>query len=410
VLVSIVTRSWFVSVGGLVAVGVLLSTPLQAEEDSAAGVFSGGDWSANARYRIESVDQDGPLRSALASTLRTSVGFETNPKFAVGALVEIEDVHAIGAEKFNSTTNGRTTYSIVSDPDNTEVNQAYLSLRRSGFRARLGRQAIVLDNARFIGDAGFRQNQQTFDALTLQATTPGGSRFTYDYLWRVNRPLGEDHPLGEFDLRTHLLNYSLGRLNGDRLTAYAYLLEIDESPLRASSTQTFGVSYDGSIDIATRKFLFRIEYANQSDYADNPGQPDTWYGNVEAGLRFARQWTLTAGVEMLSGDGAYAFQTPLATLHKFNGNADIFATATPADGLEDRYARVYLPLAGTRLTLTWHDFRSDHSARNYGGELDAQLEWRLTKRWLLGVKFADYGAQSFSSDTRKAWAWVQGEF
>lgn len=406
---SNVTRG-LIACTALLAAGAQFCTTARAADSASNGLISGGDVTAGARYRLESVDQDGPLRSALASTLRTTVAFETNPDFAAGAFLEAEDVHAVGAEKFNSTTNGRTSYSTVPDPNGTELNQGYLSWRRSGFRARLGRQAFVLDNARFLGDAGFRQNQQTFDALTLEATTPGGSRFTYGYLWRARRFLGEDHPLGEPVMRTHVLNYSLGRLNGDRLSAYAYLLDFDAAALRGSSTQTFGVSYDGGVDIATRRFLYRAEYASQSEYADNPGQADTWYANAEAGFRFAAQWTLTAGIELLSGDGTAAFQTPLGTLHKFDGFADLFATATPADGLEDRYARVYVPLGGTRLTLTWHQFLAEHDSRDYGRELDVELGRRLTKHWLVGLKFADYDAESFSTDTRKAWAWVQGEF
>jgi hypothetical protein len=49
---------------------------------------------------------------------------------------------------------------------------------------------VVLDDQRFFGDVGFRQNQQTVDALTLQASTPGGSRFIYAFLDQVN---DEDH-------------------------------------------------------------------------------------------------------------------------------------------------------------------------------------------------------------------------
>jgi hypothetical protein len=187
-------------------------------------------------------------------------------------------------------------------------------------------------------------------------------------------------------------------------------VEVDEPALRASATQTAGVSYDGGVDVAARRFLYRAEFARQSDYANNPGQADTWYGNLEAGIRFASQWSLTAGLEILGGDGASAFQTPLGTLHKFNGFADLFANATPADGLEDRYARVHVPLGGTRLTLAWHDFQSENGDRNYGQELDVELGWRLTKHWLIGAKFADYDARTLGVDNVKAWAWVQGEF
>lgn len=395
----------------IVAASLATFTPalLHAEEGASESFFDGGRWIAEARYRFETVDIDNSLQTANASTLRTQAGFETNPDLAVSALVEMEDVRAIGEERFDSTSNGRNQYEIVPDPEGTELNQAYLTLRGGGVRARAGRQSIALDNERFIGNVDFRQNEQTYDALMLQATT-GGSRFTYGYLDRVNRFLGEDHPLGRLDLRMHLLNYSWGRLNGDRLTAYGYLLEFDEPALRAAATQTYGVSYDGSIDLATRKLLYRAEYANQSDYADNPTQIDAWYANLELGLRFANQWVVTAGVELLSGDGTAAFQTPLATLHKFNGFADVFAAATPADGVQDSYLRIYAPIVGTRLTVTLHDFRSDTANVDYGSEIDVELNWRLGSRWLIGAKYADYSAEEFAADTRKGWLWLQAEF
>jgi hypothetical protein len=368
-----------------------------------------GGWFVHGRFRVETVDQQGPLQSATASTLRTSAGYETNPANTLGFMVEVEDVHAIGAAKFNSTTNGRTEYAVVPDPDGTELNQAYLNLQRSGFRARGGRQAFVLDGQRFFGDVAFRQNQQTFDALTLKATTPGGSRFIYGYLWRANRFLGEDNPAGELHMRTHVLNYSLGRLNGDRLTAYGYLIETDDAPFRASSTQTYGASYDGGADISTSRLLYRAEVAKQYDYADNPGAVDVWYANVEVGWRFANQWVVTLGDEVLSGDGRFAFQTPLGTLHKFNGTADVFAISTPVNGIDDRYVRVYLPLGGMRFTLTAHDFQSERGSQDYGTELDAEVSWRLDTRWLIGAKYADYQAGGFATDTRKAWVWVQAD-
>jgi hypothetical protein len=397
-------------------IAMALSLPLSTycalawSADPDEGWLRGGGFILDGRYRVENVEQDGPLRTATASTLRTQVGYETNTALPLSALVEIEDVHAIGADKFNSTTNGHTGYGVVPDPDGTELNQAYLTWQRSGIRARAGRQAIVVDNARFIGDVDFRQNQQTYDSLMLQATMPNGSRLIYGYLWRVRRFLGDDHTLGDVDLRTHVVNVSHGFLNGDRVTAYAYLLEFDDPAMLASSNKTFGASYDGGIDVGTQRFFYRGEYADQSDYADNPNASDAWYANVELGWRFPNQWVLAAGAERLSGDGTYAFQTPLATLHKFNGHADIFATATPPTGLDDYYVRASVPILAARFTVSWHDFRANEGDANYGDELDAEINWRLDTHWMIGLKYADYQAEQFAVDTRKGWLWVEASF
>ncbi len=381
-----------------------------AQGDSGLSLLADGKWSLDARYRIETNDQDNTLESATASTLRTRVGFETDPEAVFGAMLQVEDVRALGGETYNSTTNGHTHFSAVPDPEATEINQAYIAMRRTGLRAQLGRQSFVLDDQRFFGDVGFRQNQQTVDALTLQATTPGGSRFIYAFLDQVNRFFGRDHTFGTLDLSTHALNYSLGRLNGDRLTAYGYLLEFDEAAFRASSTNTWGASYDGGIDVGPRKLLYSVEYARQSDYADNPRDVTAWYANAELGLRFVNQWVASAGTERLSGNGTYSFQTPLATLHKFNGFADVFAESTPVDGLDDRYVRLYMPVAGVRFTIAWHEFRSDNASRRYGNELDAEINWRVTPNWLVGAKYADYRADELAVDTRKAWLWVEAQF
>jgi Alginate export len=389
------------------ALGLLATGVAGAQGSDSDGALSGGDWRGQMRYRLEHVDIDGPLRTATASTLRTRLGFETNTALPFGALVEVEDVHALGAEKFNSTTNGRSDYAVVADPDSTELNQAYLTARGRGMRANVGRQALSFDGERFIGSVDFRQNQQTYDSVFAQGSLSNGSQLTYAYLWQVNRFFGDDHPLGKLDMRTHAVNFAFPRLNGDRFVAYTYLLEFDE--LAAASTKTFGASYDGGLAVGARRFLYRAEYAYQSEYADNRNSANVWYANAEVGMRFVRQWVVTAGAEIISSEGAVAFQTPLATLHKFNGFADIFAGATPAGGLQDRYLRLYLPVLGSRFTVTAHDFRDDDGDRKYGHELDAELNWRIDSHWLIGLKYADYRADTFAADTRKVWLWVQAD-
>ena len=402
------TRWKYAELGGIV-MGLLAASAAAAQDSNSNDVLRGGDWWAQLRYRFENVDVEGPLRETSASTLRTRFGFETNPRLPLSLFVEGEDVHALGDDGFNSTTNGRTDYAVVADPDGTEVNQAYLTVRGSGWRMNAGRQVVSFDGERFIGSVDFRQNQQTYDAFFAQGSLANGVQMSYAYVWQVNRFLGDDHPLGQLELKTHAVNVALPRLNGDRAVAYAYLLEFDEDALRATSTQTYGASYDGAFDIGARKPLYRAEYAYQQDYADNSTSLGVWYANAEIGLRFLAQWVATAGVEVLSGDGGSTFQTPLATLHKFNGFADVF-TITPLGGLQDRYVRLYVPVFGTRVTVTAHDYYDDGGERNYGDEIDAELNWRIDSHWQIGLKYADYRADEFATDTRKGWFWVQADF
>lgn len=122
---------------------------------------------------------------------------------------------------------------------------------------------------------------------------------------------------------------------------------------------------------------------------------------------------VTAGYELLgSAAGVRSFQTPLATLHKFNGWADLFLV-TPASGLQDIYggASLKLPkfkaLPGLNLAASYHRFESDFGGLHYGDEFDASLGFKLGRMNLL-AKYADYQADRFSVNTSKFW--LQLEF
>src|SRR3546814_3293516 len=71
------------------------------------------------------------------------------------------------------------------------------------------------------------------------------------------------------------------------------------------------------------------------------------------------------------GNGVVAFQTPLATLHAFNGWADRFLS-TPGNGLEDIYVGVGGKHGQWNWQALWHDFSADRGGADYGTELDAQ--------------------------------------
>src|SRR5690606_25474218 len=109
-------------------------------------------------------------------------------------------------------------------------------------------------------------------------------------------------------------------------------------------------------------------HARQSDYGGNPVAYAAEYWHARLGLGIAGL-TLTAGYEELGSDGGVAaFQTPLATLHAFNGWADLFLT-TPASGLRDYYAGIGKAFApGIRAEVTYHEFASDFAGLDYGSE------------------------------------------
>jgi hypothetical protein len=370
---------------------------------------------ANIRYRLELVDQDGIARNATASTLRVRAGLKTGEWNGLSAVVEGEAIVAVGKERFNDTINGRTQFPVVADPEDILLNQAYVRWSPdSRIEATAGRQAVNLDNQRWIGSVGWRQNDQTLDAVRLSARPVAGVSVDYFHAWRVNRIFGTDSPQGIWrNTDIHGLRAGVTFKPLGTLSAYGYWLDIPSAP--AMSSRTFGVRLSGDQALnQSLKILYTAEYANQQDHGSNPLAADNDYLLAEAGLS-AGAATAKIGFERLEGDGSSALQTPLATLHAFNGWSDKFLV-TPANGLRDIYADLGYklggdgPLKGTVFRLAYHDFRSTRLGIGYGSEWDAVVSVPIRKNITLLGKFARYEADRFSTDTTKAWFSVEAKF
>jgi len=111
--------------------------------------------------------------------------------------------------------------------------------------------------------------------------------------------------------------------------------------------------------------------------------------------------------EQLGGNGVPALQTPLATLHAFNGWDDQFLT-TPAGGLADRYLAVSGKFTPGVLAkrLAWAvGYRDDHAVTGgeYGREGDASLGVPLGGGVKALVKVAHDHANGFGHDDTKVW-------
>ena len=177
--------------------------------------------------------------------------------------------------------------------------------------------------------------------------------------------------------------------------------------LSNADTQTYGARATTSLPLGKRaKLNLAASYARQSGWKQNPASYSADYFAAEAGLVHGGLG-LTAGYELLGSDSGRAFQTPMATLHKFNGWADLFLTTPPA-GLQDWYAGVGIKfprvkaLPGLNAAVSYHHFGSDVGSLHYGDEWDASLGFKV-KRVAVLAKFADYRADRFGSDTRKFW-------
>ncbi len=390
--------------GGIAAAAlasVFLCAPAALAQQQAT--TNGGDLIVDGRLRYEHVEQDG-LTDANAVTLRLRLGYEQELFEHFKVLGELEGV-ALLNDDFADTVRTRPGQAVVLDPEAFEVNRLQAQWTHGGLTATVGRQRIILNNARFVGNVGFRQNEQTFDALRLGYRASERLSFNYIYVDRVRRILGDESANGEWGSDSHIGQVDLKTGIGD-FSGYALLLDFENAA--AQSNQTYGLRWARAVTAEPYRFNLGAEFAAQSDYGNNPASFDLNYYAANASVQRG-PWRFGVGGEVLEGNGARGFATPLATLHAFQGWADVFLT-TPVDGVRDLNATVTwtdeTPPFGRALTLTgrYHDFASDGGGTDLGSEFDAVANLRLNPRWSVEAKAAFFdGDDPRFPDRDKLW-------
>ncbi len=391
--------------------------------DDVESIVKDGRFFGEVRYRYENVEQDGISNNANVSTIRTNVGFKTGEYKNFQALIEGQLVNNIGPNEYNSTTNGKTTYPVVADPNVAEINELWVTY--SGIKDtifKVGRQKVNLDNQRFIGTVNWRQNDQTYDAAAIINSSIPDLNLMYAYVSNINRINGGDHALGDLDTKTHLVHANYKVANWLDLTGYGYWLNIKLAP--TLSSKTFGVRATGSVPLNDDWSVFyEAEMAKQSDNGNNTNNYDENYYHISPGIK-GKGFTFQVGYEELGGNGTTSFQTPLATGHKFNGWADKFLTI-PNQGLQDAYVSgsykangTNSMLDGTKFTAVYHKFDGDSSG-DFGSEIDLAVGRKFTlpdagqpfKDIDILLKFADYNADDTAyTDTQKIWVQIGVKF
>lgn len=386
------------------------------EAESLVDALKNGDVNLNLRPRFELVDQDGKMDAAVAFTLRTRLNYTTKSYEGFSAFIEFEDVRNLANENYNNTINGKAMYPVIADPSSTELNQGYLTYTGiDKLTLRAGRQAINLNNQRMVGSVGWRQNDQTLDSFLAVYSPVKDLTAIYSYVWNVNRIFSDNHPFGNLDTDTHVINFAYSGL-GDvgKVSAYGIIIDLNDAPVFGLSSSTIGLNFTGSQEVSDGvKVKYELEYASQKGIKDNPVHYKADYYHIAASVA-TKGFTLGGGYEVLGGNGAQSFKTPLATLHKYNGFADKFL-ATPGNGLKDLYIKAGYKFSdgvmkGLSTTIVYHDFKSEETGVKYGSEIDWVLAKPISKTLKVLFKGAHYSADTHGTDTSKVWLQLAAAF
>jgi len=367
---------------------------------------------ADARIRYEQADQEGLPDQSHALTLRLRGGLQASSG-RWSALAEAQGTLA-AIDGYHDGLSGAATRPLVADPQSIGLYRAQIRYGSRALAVTAGRQRIAIDDERFVGAIGFRDNGQTFDAVRAEWTALPRLKVDVSYAWSVRTIWGIDGRgarqqavSGNNIFATIGYATPLGTIGG-----FTYLVDQNEAAVQgfALSSQTYGIRLAGSRPLSRAvKLSYLLSYARQSDWHRNPNDYRADYHLADATLEIAAL-KVNLGYEMLGashGAPLTSFQTPLATGFKFQGWADKFLT-TPPNGVRDLYAGAgygWKKLAGLDLLsiqAAWHRFDSDRLDLHYGDELDLLVTAKLG-RTTISARYADYRAKRLATDTRKFW-------
>ena len=303
----------------------------------------------------------------------------------------------------------------VADKNGLAIHQAYAELKLSSAMAlKLGRQEIVYDDARFMGNVDWTTQGRSHDALLFKYAA-NGSKFELGVAYnQENEALNENLYLlssyktfqyawyhKDFEkLGLSFLFFNDGQQFIDALNA-------DNNETRFS--QTLGSHFDYKQDKLS--LSGNAYYQFGKDKSDN--SLSAYLLALDLGFKTSDKVKLGLGAELISGNEYgmisdsenHAFTPLYGTNHKFNGHMDYFYVGNHANsvGLVDLHAMgVFSFTPNNSLNATLHHFSAAQDiipgeSRALGMELDLAYNY----------KFADYGtftlgySQMFAQDGLK---------
>ena len=383
------------ALSGLMTTGLLATEKTVKKEapkaESFKEAFTKGTFKTDLVLSYEHSDLEGGASRADALSLRVRPSFRTAEFAGVSAFVQGHANLNLVDQFSHGRDSGDSSHDVIADAEGARIHQAYLDFSLiPDTVVRIGRQEIIMGDARFVGNVGWRQNGQSFDAIKV--TNKSVDKLTLTAF--ITNAVQDIH-LEENDLE-YFAGFDATYAASKKLniSTFAYALE-DNSGTR--DNYTLGARANGKVGIVK----YDVSAAAQEDLAKGTGHNGQMFRSF-LGLD-TKPVNFGIGYEQYSG----GFDTLFGTAHKFLGWSDQFLnTKDFADGLEDIYFQVGSKVAKTTLLARYHIFNSaEGSNGDYGSEVEllAKRKFQVTeKHAVTGIlKAAFYQADS-SNNTGKA--------
>ncbi|WP_168204303.1 alginate export family protein [Aliikangiella coralliicola] len=357
------------------------------------------------RVRHEQVEQGNLSAHANTAKFRLHTKTRFNDNWRIEFELDHIEAYAEDHHSDGVLANGEL---VIADPEGTEINEAFLNANFDDLQIRAGRQKITFADERFVGSVGFRQNDQTFDALSLKSDLLTASQLDYAYIFNVNRIFGDDATArlsptdsrfealsgirpaglrGDHRVEGHLINFAIKEW--DHLELNSYLYSVHNQTFSAFSNRSLGLRAEYRRKIARTRLFADIELAAQKQQESSV---DDWigYSLFEFGARY-RSLQLSLRQERLNEKDGQAFITPLATLHKFQGWADQFLI-TPSVGLSDQVIRLQWKQRPITVDVRYHRYRSIKNSMLIGNETNVDFVYKANRQHEVKLRYADFEA------------------
>lgn len=322
------------------------------------------------------------------------------------------------------------------------IDEAWLTLQRKGFFARMGRQRLSYDDQRIIGADDWAMAPKTHDAVKL------------GYESRVHKV----HLLLAFNQNNENLNGGTRYVNGGQAYKTMQMLWYHVDPLKWLGASVIGMNmgmqsllrgedktryqqlFGTFLDLHPASFNLQASYYRQTGETEYSLPIHAWIASVEAKWKATSRLNLTGGYFHMSGDpgmfvpvpGAIGmtlktevrgFNPMFGSHHKFYGAMDFFYVTTyyggNTPGLQDLHIGAkwspvkQLILEGAIHYLATSVLVSDTDTKALGHEYEGTLSWKLAPDVTLQAGFSLMnGTETMtrlkrtSDQNQLRWAWL----
>ena len=381
-----------------------------------------GTLKLNLRLGFEYSDLEDTRNPGKALTLRERVSFTSRPIGDFKLFLQFQSVHNLLEDFRTPNGDGDDRYDVIADPEGARLHQGYIDFTGiDDTLIRAGYQEIVLDDARFIGNVGWRMNAQSFTGISAKNTSIQDLTLFLAVVNEVHDIFNNDDP----DLNyLALSNVSYKVHDNLSATAYGYFLDT-EADKRDSAT--YGLRLFG----ATDRFKYDLQAATQTDIEDGKNH-NGWFYAGEVMTRIGKGW-IGGGFQRFTGgtEPGEAFDTLFSTAHKFNGWADQFLGTNGGglkDGLQDLYVKGTCKAYETTFTLAYHHFSATENfdplydsasktysfgfSGSYGQEIDFDAVRKICDHLTVRFRYAWYdkiGDDPLNPTKDEQVAWLRAE-